>query len=61
MLVSAAVMAAVYMATGSINNLLVLLLVRIGLAVVAYLVVMKLLGSKMLDECIGYLRRKKQK
>ena len=61
MLVSAAVMAAVYMATGSIHNLIVLLLVRIGLAVVAYFIVMKLLGSKMLDECIGYLRRKKQK
>ena len=59
MLVSAAVMAAVYMATGSIHNLIVLLLVRIGLAVVAYFIVMKLLGSKMLDECIGYLRRKK--
>lgn len=61
MLVSAAIMAAVYVATGGIHNLLVLLLVRIGLAVVAYFIVMKLLGSKMLDECIGYLRRKKQK
>ena len=59
MLVSAAIMVAVYMATGSIHNLIVLLLVRIGLAVVAYFIVMKLLGSKMLDECIGYLRRKK--
>ncbi|WP_455069573.1 lipopolysaccharide biosynthesis protein [Prevotella aurantiaca] len=58
MVVSAAIMAAVYFTTTGIHNLIVLLLVRISLAIVAYFVVMKLLGSKILDECVNYVFHK---
>ena len=58
MAVSAAIMAAVYFTTTGIHNLIVLLLVRISLAIVVYFMVMKLLGSKILDECVNYLFHK---
>lgn len=61
MVISAAIIIAVYFATSGIQNLIILLLTRIILAVVAYFIVMKLLGSKMLDECIVYLFHKRIK
>ena len=61
MVISAAIIIAVYFATSGIQNLIILLLTRIILAVVAYFIVMKLLGSKMLDECIAYLFHKRIK
>ena len=61
MVISAAIIIAVYFATSGIQNLIILLLTRIILAVAAYFIVMKLLGSKMLDECIVYLFHKRIK
>lgn len=61
MVISAAIIIAVYFATSGIQNLIILLLTRIILAVAAYFIVMKLLGSEMLDECIVYLFHKRIK
>lgn len=59
MLVSAAVMTAVWLLTRGIGNLWLLLLCRIVLAASLYFVAMKLMHAKILDECIGYLKRRK--
>ena len=56
--VTIAVMAATYFATLPLQNIYLLLAVRILLAAVLYLLAMKVLGSKMLEECIGYLKKK---
>lgn len=57
-LVAAAVMVVVWLITKGIGNLWILFFVRIAVAAPLYFVAMKLLHAKILDECIGYLRRK---
>ena len=59
MFISAVIIIAVYFATNGIQNLIVLLLTRIILAIAAYFITMKLLGFKILDECVNYLFHKK--
>lgn len=59
LLITLAVMVATYFLTMPVSNLVVLLLMRIVVAGLLYLLVMKLTGSRMLDECIGYFRRNK--
>ena len=59
--VSLIVMTAIYYATMTITNLYLLLVVRILLAALLYFIVMKLLKSKMLDECVGFLLKKRRK
>ncbi len=61
MFISAVIIIAVYFATSGIQNLIVLLLTRIILAIAAYFITMKLLGFKILDECVNYLFHKKIK
>ena len=61
MFISAVIIIVVYFATSGIQNLIVLLLTRIILAIAAYFITMKLLGFKILDECINYLFHKKIK
>ncbi len=56
---SAAVMLAVYCSTLFIQNLYVLLLVRIVFAAVLYFVLMKVLGAKMLEECLRFVKKKR--
>ena len=58
MFISAVIIIAVYFATNGIQNLIVLLLTRIILAIAAYFITMKLLGFKILDECVNYLFHK---
>ena len=57
--ITLAVMVATYFLTMPVSNLVDLLLMRIVVAGLLYLLVMKLTGSRMLDECIGYFRRNK--
>lgn len=57
--ITLAVMSATYFLTISVSNLIILLLLRIVLAAGLYFMVMKLCGSKMLAECMEYLRGKK--
>ena len=59
--VSLIVMTAIYYATMTITNMYLLLVVRILLAALLYFIVMKLLKSKMLDECVGFLLKKRRK
>lgn len=59
--VSLIVMTAIYYATLTITNLYLLLVVRILLAALLYFIVMKLLKSKMLDECVSFLLKKRRK
>lgn len=59
LLITLAVMVATYFLTMPVSNLVVLLLMRIVVAGLLYLLMMKLTGSRMLDECIGYFRRNK--
>lgn len=59
--VSLIVMTAIYYATMTITNLYLLLVVRILLAALLYFIVMKLLKSKMLDECVSFLLKKRRK
>lgn len=61
MFISVVIIIAVYFATSGIQNLIVLLLTRIILAIAAYFITMKLLGFKILDECVNYLFHKKIK
>ena len=59
--VSLIVMTAIYYATMTITNLYLLLVVRILLPALLYFIVMKLLKSKMLDECVSFLLKKRRK
>lgn len=59
MLVSAVVMGVVWLITSGISNIWILFLVRTVLAATLYFVAMKLLHAKILDECIGYLHKKR--
>ena len=60
-LISGAVMVASYMATIQISNIYLLLTLRIVMAAVLYVGVMKLLRVKIMDECIKFLFKKTSK
>ena len=57
-LISVAVMTATWILTSSISNVYLLLAVRVLIAAILYLVIMKLLKVKMLEECLGFLKRR---
>ena len=59
LLIAAATMLITWFATRWIENLLILLIVRILLATVLYLGILWLFGAKILKECISYLFKKK--
>lgn len=61
MLISAAIVAAVYWLTLPIGNMAVLFTLRVSLCVALYVIVMKLLKVKLLDECIGFFTSKFRK
>ena len=61
MLVSAIVMIIAYFSTIFISNLYLLLVGRILIATILYLVLMKVLGSKILAECISFFRNRIKK
>jgi len=58
LLIAAATMAITWFATRWIENLLLLLIVRILLAALIYLGTLWLFGAKILRECIGYLHKR---
>ena len=62
LLISLFVMAATYVVTMSINNIYLLMFAQVVVAVLLYVLVMKLSGAKIYAECVGYfsdlLRRK---
>lgn len=58
MLIAASVMCATFFVTSFITSLFPLLVFRIVLAALLYYILMKVFGSKMLDECMGYLRHR---
>ena len=58
MLIAAAVMLATYYITLSVSTLWVLLVVRIAVAAVLYLVIMRLLNVAILKECLQFIRKK---
>ena len=60
-LISATLMSVIWMITQGMTNIYLLLAVRILMAGIAYAAIMKLLRVKMMDDCIQYLKRKKQK
>ena len=60
-LISGAVMLVSYVATTQITNIYLLLALRIVLAAVLYVGVMKLLRVKIMDECIKFLSKKMNK
>ena len=57
-LIAAAVMLATYYITLSVSTLWVLLVVRIAVAAVLYLVIMRLLNVAILKECLQFIRKK---
>lgn len=59
LLASVGVMVFTYYITSFVNNLLLLLIVRIVLAGLLYFFIMKWAGSQILEDCIGYIRKKK--
>ena len=59
LLIAAATMVITYFATRWIDNLFLLLIVRILLAAAIYIGLLWLLGAKILKECIGYLFKRK--
>ena len=60
-LISGAVMLVSYVATTQITNVYLLLALRIVMAIVLYVGVMKLLRVKIMDECIKFLSKKMNK
>lgn len=60
-LISGAVMLVSYVATTQITNVYLLLALRIVMAMVLYVGVMKLLRVKIMDECIKFLSKKMNK
>lgn len=60
MLISAVIMAATYLGTAFIHNLILLLLTRIVIAAILYVVVMRLLNAEIMNECVGYLFKRKK-
>jgi O-antigen/teichoic acid export membrane protein len=61
MLIALAVMGVTYLVTQSISNMVLLLLARIAIAAVLYVVTLKLLHARILEECIEFIRSKKSK
>ena len=59
LLIASATMVITYFATSWIENLPILLIVRILLAAVLYIGLLWLLGAKILKECTGYLLKRK--
>ena len=59
LLIASATMVITYFATSWIENLPILLIVRILLAAALYIGLLWLLGAKILKECIGYLLKRK--
>ncbi len=57
-LIAAAVMTFTYWVTMPIANLILLLAVRIVLAALLYLGILKILHAKILDECIAFLKKR---
>lgn len=57
LLAAAAVMAVTFWLTAGIGNRLLLLSVRVVLAAVLYVLIMKAARVKMLDECIAFIKR----
>lgn len=57
LLAAAAVMAVTFWLTAGIGNRLLLLSVRVVLAAVLYVLIMKVARVKMLDECIAFIKR----
>lgn len=55
------VMFITYFSTTFIHNKIILLIVRLIMASFLYFIIMKILGSQILEECVGYFFRKKQK
>lgn len=60
LVVSAAVMAVTYLSTRFISNLLVLLVVRVLLSSLLYLAIMRWAGSKILMECLNFVRHRRK-
>jgi len=58
MLAALLVMFVAYLATSSLENLILSLLLRIMIAAVVYVALLKLLHAKILEECILFVRRK---
>ena len=61
MLIALAVMVLTYFVTLYISNMWMLLAARVLLAAALYLMVMKLLRARILEECIEFIRSKKSK
>jgi O-antigen/teichoic acid export membrane protein len=61
MLIAAAAMCVAYLATLSLSNIYVVLAVRVAVASAVYLLTMKLLRARILEECIEFIRSKKSK
>jgi hypothetical protein len=61
MVIALAAMAVTYLVTLSISNMYFLLVARILLAAALYVITMKLLRARILEECIEFIRSKKSK
>lgn len=61
MLIAAAAMGVAYLATLPLSNIYVVLAVRVAVASAVYLLTMKLLRARILEECIEFIRSKKSK
>ncbi len=61
MLIALVVMAVTYLVTRFIGNLFFLLMARVVLAAALYVITMKLLHARILEECIEFIRSKKSK
>ena len=59
MLIALVVMGVTYLVTQFISNMYLLLVVRILLAATLYVLTMKLLHARILEECIEFIRSKK--
>ena len=61
MVIALAAMTVTYLVTLDINNMYLLLVARILLAATLYVITMKLLRARILEECIEFIRSKKSK
>ena len=59
LLIAALTMGITFFATRWIDNLLILLIVRILVAGILYFGILWLFGAKILKECIGFLLKRK--
>jgi hypothetical protein len=58
--VSLAVMAITYFLTLWTTNIWLLFILRVLIAAVLYFVLMKLLGAEILNECLQFIKKKRQ-